>query len=92
MAAADIIDRALDGFVDDEGRDLAPAVAVAVGLIATALAANAWLIHMGHAPLTALAESAPGRAFRDHFDRHCKRTLLLDPYSIAGRLIPRRFP
>lgn len=79
----------LDQHLDD---DLGPATAVAVGLLASALAANAWLIHMGYAPLTALARSPMGRAFRAYFDRHCDQTLTVDLFSLAGRLIPPRRP
>lgn len=87
MAAA-MLDR-LEGLVDDEGRDLAPAAAVAVGLIFTALVANGWLIWSGHAPLTALARSPAGRAFRRYFDAHCDQTLYLDWFSLGGRAVSR---
>ena len=86
MAAA-MFDRALDDF---PAEDLTPATAVAVGLIAAALGANAWLIHAGHAPLTALARSPMGRAFRTYFDRHCDQDLALDLFSLAGRFVPLR--
>lgn len=87
MAAA-MLDR-LEGMVDDEGRDLAPAVAVATGLLVTALVANAWLIWAGHAPLTALARTPAGRAFRSYFDRHCDRSLFLDWFSLGGHAVSR---
>ena len=86
MAAA-FLDRALDDF---PAEDLTPATAVAVGLLAAALGANVWLIHAGHAPLTALARSPQGRAFRAYFDRHCEQSLFVDLFSVAGRIIPIR--
>ena len=91
MAAA-MFDRALDDF---PAEDLTPATAVAVGLLAAALGANAWLLYAGHAPLTALARSPMGRAFRTYFDRHCDGQLYVDLFSLGGRAvtrIPRRFP
>lgn len=75
--------------------DLGPATAVAIGLLSAALAANAWLIYAGHAPLTALARSPQGRAFRAYFDRHVDGALFVDLFSIGGRAVsrlPRRFP
>ena len=85
MAAA-MFDRALDDF---PAEDLTPATAVAVGLLAAALGANAWLLYMGHAPLTALARSPQGRAFRAYFDRHCEQSLYVDLFSLGGRVVTR---
>lgn len=83
----------LDAALDDDLPDLGPATAVAVGLIASALVANAWLIHQGFAPLTALAQTPMGRAFRRYFDAHCDGQLAVDLFSIAGRFVPvRRLP
>lgn len=93
MAAA-MFDR-FEGFVDDQGRDLRPAAAVASGLIAAALAWNAWLLHMGYGPLTSLANSPPGRRFRHYFDDHCDDVLFVDLFTLGGRAvsrIPHRLP
>lgn len=76
----------------DERPDLGPAKAVAAGLIATALAANAWLIHMGYGALTDLARTPAGTAVRRYFDGHCDQRLVVDLFSIVGARIPRRFP
>jgi hypothetical protein len=84
MAAA-MFDQALDD-------DLGPATAVAAGLVAAALTANAWLIWQGHLPLTALARSPMGRAFRSYFDRHCDGDLFVDVFSLAGHALTRRVP
>ena len=84
--AAVMLDQALD---QDLVEDLGPATAVAVGLLGAALAANAWLIYMGHAPLTALARSPQGRAFRTYFDRHCDGALFVDLFTIGGRAVSR---
>lgn len=81
-----MLDQALD---QDLVEDLGPATAVAVGLLAAALAANAWLIYAGHQPLTALARSPAGRAFRTYFDRHCDRTLFVDLFTLGGAAVTR---
>lgn len=83
MAAVDLLDAALDPPEDDLG----PATAVALGLIGAALAANAWLIWAGHQPLTALARSPQGRAFRSYFDRHCEGSLFVDVFTLGGRAV-----
>ena len=71
--------------------DLAPARAVALCLIAAALIANGLLLHSGHQPLTALARTPGGRAFRRYFDLHCDGALgALDAFTHLGRLVPRR--
>lgn len=75
-----------------EEPDLRPATVVALGLLAAALTANAWLLRRGHEPLTSLARSPQGRAFRSYFDRHCDQTLAVDLFTIAGRFVPRRLP
>jgi hypothetical protein len=72
-----------------EDVDLAPATAVALGLLAAALLANAWLIRTGAAPLTALARTPHGRAFRAYFDRHCDQSLVIDLFSLGGRAVSR---
>lgn len=88
-----MLDQALDGHPVD---DLGPATAVALGLLTAALGLNAWLIHQGYAPLTALARSPVGRAFRSYFDRHCDQAPTVDLFSIGGHLVSRipqrRFP
>lgn len=84
MAAVDLLDQALDTELVE---DLGPATAVAVGLIGAALAANAWLIWAGHQPLTALARSPQGRAFRTYFDRHCDGALFVDLFTLGGRAV-----
>lgn len=83
--AAVMLDDALDGDVVDLG----PATAVAVGLIATGLVANALLIRAGCAPLTALARTEAGKAVRRYFDDHCEERLAIDLFSIGGSLVSR---
>lgn len=80
----------LEGFVDDQGRDLRPALAIASGLLGAALGWNAWLLRNGFAPLTSLANTTGGRRFRHYFDDHCDGALAIDWFNIAARLIPRR--
>lgn len=85
MAAA-MFDR-LEGFEDTQGRDLRPALAIATGLIATALAWNAWLLRMGYGPLTSLASTPQGRRLRRHFDDHCDGLLLVDLFNLGGHAV-----
>jgi hypothetical protein len=87
LMAAALFDQALD--IEDGIVDLGPATAVALGLVGAALAANAWLLYAGHAPLTALARSPQGRAFRAYFDRHVDGALFVDLFSIGGRAVSR---
>lgn len=71
--------------------DLAPARAVGFALIAAALIANGLLLRGGYEPLTSLARTPGGRAFRRYFDLHCDGALgPLDAFSHLGRLVPRR--
>jgi hypothetical protein len=71
--------------------DLGPATAVACGLFVAALTANAWLLHNGHAPLTALARSPRGVAVRRYFDAHCDGLLgPFDVFSHLGHICTRR--
>lgn len=73
--------------------DMGPAKAVAVGLLAAALVANAWLLRRGHEPLTELFRTDQGRAFRRYFDDHCEQRLAVDLFSIAGRFVtPKESP